>query len=188
MRRFVLSLSTLALCCSLQLASAASGGVPMDPSFTYQGRLTYEPYFTQTVDTGAWQNWNTLDDSAGTGTGNWWFSHATLSGGAASQCTQSNPCTWSELLHDYPHASMRSPGQLILRTNGADGEAFDGNVDDLHIATANADTTYNFDPDAVVTPPAPTLAITAPAAVHMPGTTSTGITSIVSPGNSVKCG
>ena len=42
MRRFVLSLSTLALCCSLQLASAASGGVPMDPSFTYQGRLTYK--------------------------------------------------------------------------------------------------------------------------------------------------
>jgi hypothetical protein len=42
MRRFVLSLSTLALCCSLQLASAASGGLPMDPSFTYQGRLTYK--------------------------------------------------------------------------------------------------------------------------------------------------
>jgi hypothetical protein len=42
MRRFVLSLSTLALCASLQLASAASGGSPMDPSFTYQGRLTYK--------------------------------------------------------------------------------------------------------------------------------------------------
>jgi hypothetical protein len=56
---------------------------------------------------------------------------------------------------------MRSPGQLILRTNGADGEAFDGNVDDLHIATANADTTYNFDPDAVV---APTPSVTTDAA------------------------
>jgi len=42
MRRFVLSLSTLALCCSMQLASAASGAKPMDPSFTYQGRLTFK--------------------------------------------------------------------------------------------------------------------------------------------------
>ena len=42
MRRFVLSVSALALACSLQLANAASGGLPMDPSFTYQGRLTYK--------------------------------------------------------------------------------------------------------------------------------------------------
>lgn len=150
-------------------AQAPSLGFDVDSDATdgdtsYQGRLTYEPYFTQTVNTGAWQDWNTLDDSAGTGTGNWWFSHGTLSGGAASQCTQANPCTWSELLHDYPNASMRSVGQLILRTNGATGEAFDGNVDDLRIATTGADTSFNFDPDAVVVPPLPTLAITAPAA------------------------
>lgn len=40
MRRFVLSLSALALACSLQLASTASAGTPIDSSFTYQGRLT----------------------------------------------------------------------------------------------------------------------------------------------------
>src|SRR4051812_17047102 len=42
MRRFTLSLSALALCCSMQLANPASGGLPMDQSFTYQGRLTYK--------------------------------------------------------------------------------------------------------------------------------------------------
>jgi len=41
MRRFVLSLSALALACSLQLASTASAGTPIDSSFTYQGRLTF---------------------------------------------------------------------------------------------------------------------------------------------------
>lgn len=42
MRRFVLSLSALALACSLQLASTASAGTPIDSSFTYQGRLTFK--------------------------------------------------------------------------------------------------------------------------------------------------
>jgi hypothetical protein len=41
MRRFVLSVSALALACSLQLASTASAGTPIDSSFTYQGRLTF---------------------------------------------------------------------------------------------------------------------------------------------------
>jgi len=122
-----------------------------DGDTSYQGRLTYEPYFTQTVNTGEWQTWNTLDDAAGTGTGNWWFSHDTLSGGAASACTQANPCTWTELLAAYPHAAMRSVGQLILRTNGPDGDAADMNVDNLTIGTASAATNYNFEPVAVPT-------------------------------------
>ncbi|HET8581020.1 MAG TPA: lamin tail domain-containing protein [Candidatus Paceibacterota bacterium] len=132
-------------------AQAASLGFDVDSDTTdgdtsYQGRLTYEPYFTQTVDTGTWQTWNTLDDTAGSGTGNWWFSHSKLSGGATSLCTQSNPCTWSELLTDYPHAAIS--GRLILRTNGADGQAFDGNVDNFTIGTSTGATTYDFEPDA----------------------------------------
>lgn len=135
---------------------AASLGFDIDSDTTdadtsYQGRLTYEPYLTQTVNTGAWQTWNALDDAAGTGTGNWWFSHATLSGGAASACTQANPCTWTELLAAYPHAAMRNPGQLILRTNGATGEVFDGNVDNLTVGVSGTNTTFDFDP----TPAAP---------------------------------
>jgi hypothetical protein len=39
----------------------------MDSSF--QDRLVYEPYYTQTVVTGVWQTWNTLDSM---NTGNWW--------------------------------------------------------------------------------------------------------------------
>jgi hypothetical protein len=117
-----------------------------DGDTSYQGRLTYEPYFTHTVDTGVWQTWNTQDNA---GTGNWWFSHATLSGGAASVCVQANPCTWSELTGAYPNAAMLSSGQFILRTNGADGEVFDGNVDNLIIGIANNTTTFDFDPESV---------------------------------------
>jgi|GEM_PF-2929224 len=134
-------------------AQAPSLGFDVDSDTTdgdtgYQGRLTYEPYFTQTVNTGAWQDWDTLADS---GTGNWWFSHATLSGGAASACTQANPCTWTELLAAYPHAAMRSVGQLIIRTNGADSEAADMNADKFTIGTGSAVTTYDFEPVAVPT-------------------------------------
>lgn len=126
----------------------------------YEGRLTYEPYFSHAVNAGSWQTWDTQDNA---GNGNWWFSHASLNGGA-SVCTQNNPCTWSELLSHYPHAAVS--GRFILRTNGSDTASgdlsFDGNVDNLRLATASADTTYDFDPDAAA--PATTLAITAPAA------------------------
>ena len=112
-----------------------------DADTSYQGRLTYEPYFTHTVDTGTWQTWNTQDDAA---SGNWWFSHSTLSDGTTSVCTQSDPCTWSELVDAYPNASIS--GQFILRTNGATNEAFDGNVDNLTMGLSGVNTVYDFDP------------------------------------------
>jgi hypothetical protein len=145
-------------------AQAPSLGFDVDSDATdadnaYQGRLTYEPYFTQAVNTGEWQTWDTLNDAAGTGTGNWWFSHMTLSSATTSVCTQANPCTWSELAAAYPNAAMRSPGQLILRTNGADGQAFDGNVDNLTVGISGTDTTFDFDPAAAPTSTAVTVTI-----------------------------
>jgi hypothetical protein len=141
-------------------AQAPSLGFDVDTDNTaadtvYEGRLTYEPYFTQTVTTGSWQTWDALNDAAGTGTGNWWFSHATP-GNVATSCTQSDPCTWAQVLAAFPHAAMRSPGQLILRTNGADNEAFDGNVDNLTVGISGSDTTFDFDPAAA-----------APGSIHI---------------------
>ena len=136
-----------------ETSQAASLGFDVDSDNTdsdigYQGRLTYEPYFTHTVSTGAWQNWDTQDDA---GTGNWWFSRTTLSGGESNQCVQSDPCTWSELNTKYPHASIL--GRFILRTNGANGQVFNGNVDNL---TFNS-TTYDFEPTPVPVTPVPTV-------------------------------
>lgn len=110
-----------------------------DADTSYQGRLTYEPYFTHTVNTGAWQDWDTQDNF---GAGNWWFSHASLSGAAASVCTQANPCTWSEMLAAYPNIAIS--GRTIIRTNGADGEAADMNADKLVMKIGANTTTYNF--------------------------------------------
>ncbi|MDB5238105.1 MAG: hypothetical protein JWM46_375 [Candidatus Kaiserbacteria bacterium] len=161
------SLSSItALSFSTYRASGTSAQVPSlgfdvdsnstDGITSYEGRLTYEPYFTQTVNTGSWQTWDTLTGAAAssTSTGNWWFSHATLNGAVSSVCTQADPCTWAEVLASYPNIAMRAPGQLILRTNGADGEAFDGNVDNLTVGiTGSTTTTFDFDPT-----PAPTAA------------------------------
>jgi hypothetical protein len=139
-----------ALSYSTYRASGSSAQVPslgfdvdVDGGTHYEGRLTYEPYFTNTVNTGAWQTWNTLTD-----TGNWWFSHANdgSTGQVVTTCTQSTPCTWAQVKAQFPNAKMRSVGQLILRTNGADGQAFDGNVDNLTIGTASSSKTFDFEP------------------------------------------
>jgi hypothetical protein len=126
---------------------------------TYEGRLTYEPYFTQTVNTGAWQTWDTLNDSAGTGTGNWWFSHA--GGNVTTTCTQSDPCTWAQVKAAFPNASMRTVGQFILRTNGATNEAFDGNADNLTVGISGTNTTFDFEPAVAPVPSVTTDPATA---------------------------
>jgi hypothetical protein len=110
-----------------------------DADVSYQGRLTYEPYYSHTVNTGAWQTWNTEDNAVG---GNWWFSHATLSGGAPSLCTQAVPCTWSQVLADYPNIAIS--GRVILRTNGADNQVADMNTDNFQINTGSGLKTYDF--------------------------------------------
>lgn len=122
-----------------------------DANEAWQGRLVYEPYLTQTVTTGAWQTWNALDDAAGTGTGNWWFSNGTLA--ATSTCTMATPCTWTEVLAAFPDAGVHNTfGAVVLKAGGGWSSGFDGNVDAL---TINSDT-YDFELDApvvVVGPP-----------------------------------
>lgn len=116
-----------------------------DGNNTFQGRLVYEPYFTQTVLTGSWQTWNALNDSAGTGTGNWWFSNAALR--IASGCSQATPCTWAEVLAAFPNGGVHNTlGAVILKAGGGWVGGFNGNVDALTVGVSGNNDTYDFEP------------------------------------------
>lgn len=120
-----------------------------DANNAFQGRLVYEPYHTQTVTTGVWQTWDALNDVAGSGTGNWWFSngtHATNSG-----CTMATPCTWAEVTSAFPNGGVHPTlGAVYLKAGGGWTGGFNGNVDAL---TVNSDV-YDFELDEpLVGPP-----------------------------------
>lgn len=122
-----------------------------DENTAWQGRLVYEPYHTQTVTTGEWQTWDPMNDAAGTGTGNWWFSNGTLA--TASGCTQATPCTWAEVDAAFPNAGIHATlGGIVLKAGSGWTGGFDGNVDALTIGINGTDTTYNFELDEVSEP------------------------------------
>jgi hypothetical protein len=112
---------------------------PNDAHTGWQGRMVYVPGATQTVTQGTWQTWDALDDGAGTGTGNWWFTRSNVF--AEGQCPLSNPCTLAEVLTHFPdiriHQIGDDPG------NGA-GIGFIG----FKVGSANEPTViYNFEPN-----------------------------------------
>jgi hypothetical protein len=116
-----------------------------DANVAWQGRLVYEPYHTQAVLTGAWQTWDTLDDAAGTGTGNWWFTGAP----GNTVCPQANPCTWTEVLTAFPNAGVHAVfGAVLFKAGGGWSTGFIGNVDAFIL---NEDV-YDFELDVVVPP------------------------------------
>jgi hypothetical protein len=106
-----------------------------DADTTFKGRMVYEPYYTNTVLTGVWQTWNPMTDGAA---GNWWFTRAPYN----TVCSMANPCSWSEVLSQYPEAGIRAgTGALLLKAGGGWAGGFDGNVDAL---TLN-DVAYDFE-------------------------------------------
>lgn len=122
-----------------------------DANTAWQGRLVYEPYYTQTTTTGVWQEWDALNDAAGTGTGNWWFSNGTVAANVG--CTQADPCTWSELKTKAPHAGIHGTLGAIGVKAGSNWGSFTGSVDKFVIGvTSGLNTnveTYDFEPAAV---------------------------------------
>ena len=112
-----------------------------DANEGFQGRLIYEPYYTHTVSTGAWQTWDPQDDA---GTGNWWFSGAP----GNLVCTIGNPCTWTEVLTAFPNAGIRDAGGIgaLLFKAGGGWTGFDGNVDAFTISVNGDATTFDFEP------------------------------------------
>lgn len=139
-------------------------GTPNDP-LKADARLVYEPYHTQQAQIvdDAWQEWDALNDSAGTGTGAWWLTGLS----DATNCSQAFPCTWIEINSIYP--DMQISGKSLENTIDTEGAMlfkaggnwldFDGSVDKFVFGLKNgANThtiTYDFEPDSVDTPYAP---------------------------------
>jgi hypothetical protein len=106
---------------------------PADPG--YQGRLVFEPGNGNPAPTaGAWQQWTPL-------TGKWWASNQTASGG---RCPISAPCTWQQVLTNWPAASIL---YNVLFKAGGGWSAWSGNVDAFTISVhGHGTTTYDFEP------------------------------------------
>lgn len=107
-----------------------------DSNTAWQGRLVYEPYFTETVNKGAWQTWDPLQ-------GKWW---ATGSPGNGS-CPQSNPCTWAQVLSAFPNAGLRaSVGGLSFKAGSGWPANWQGNVDAFVIVVGDEAKAFDFEP------------------------------------------
>lgn len=99
----------------------------------FQGRLVFEPYYTETVLTGAWQTWDA------TTVGKWWATRAPFN----ALCSIGSPCTWAQVLANWPNAGIR--GGIFLKAGGGWASGFNGNVDALTIGVAGDDTTFDFE-------------------------------------------
>lgn len=113
-----------------------------DTTTTWQGRVTFEPYFTSPngVFQNTWQSWTPM-------AGNWWMSGNPIVNNVAvtQHCPQMSPCSWTQLKAYYPNAGIRrSIGWVHLRAGGPT-PGFDGNADALTIGVTGNDTTYNFE-------------------------------------------
>ena len=114
-----------------------------DADESFAGRIVYEPYYTKTVLTGAWQQWNTQDDAQ---PGNWWFTRAPQNT-PVTGCSQADPCTWSEVLTKFPNAGVhRTFGGVILKAGSNWLGGFVGNTDALAIGVEGKTTVFDFEP------------------------------------------
>ena len=115
-----------------------------DTDTTFQGRLVYEPFTTGSVASGVWQTWNPLT------TGKWFATRPPFN----SQCSQSTPCTWAQVLANWSNAGLHGTDTrsgVFLKAGGGWTGGFDGNVDALTIGINDTTTTFNFDPEPVCT-------------------------------------
>lgn len=121
-----------------------------DTDETWQGRLVFEPHHSETVNTGAWQEWDTLTQ------GKWWGSGAPLNG----VCPQSSPCTWTEVITAFPDGGIHATLGAVLFKAGSGWSGFDGNVDNLVIGVQTGfnihTTTFDFEPTPPDEPYTPT--------------------------------
>jgi hypothetical protein len=107
-----------------------------NPTNVWQGRLVFEPYYSATVQTGAWQTWDPLSQRG------WWATGAPGNG----VCLQDAPCTWAEVLAAFPDAAVRDDDGPVVFKAGSNWGEFTGNVDGLTITIDGETTTYDFEP------------------------------------------
>jgi hypothetical protein len=111
-----------------------------DADMSFQGRLVFEPYLAPAnVTTGAWQTWDPMQ-------GTWWGTGASIPTRPFAQlCPQSNPCTWQQVLVNWPDGGIHptDPGSVIFKA-GSGWTNFDGNVDAFTIGISGVNDTYDF--------------------------------------------
>lgn len=123
------------------LAIALQFDVRYRPSDTaYGGRLVFEPYQTVGVVPSGWTEWNALN-------GRWWSSRTTPAG-SNGLCPQASPCTWAQVLANWPDAAIA--GRVLFKA-GSGWTPFTGNVDAFTIGAGTQTTTYDF--NGAVPPP-----------------------------------
>jgi hypothetical protein len=107
-----------------------------DSNTAWQGRLVFEPYFTNTVTKGSWQTWDPL-------AGKWW---ATGNPGK-TKCPQATPCTWAKVLQEFPNAGLRvSMGGLEFKAGSGWPASWQGNVDAFVIVVGDEAKAFDFEP------------------------------------------
>ncbi len=128
-----------------------------DSSTAFQGRVVFEPSESAgaTVTSETWQTWNPL-----TATSGWWQTGTPVLGdvgGNPKLCTQASPCSFQQLMTDYPNLAIRpitgqsggNPvgGGIYLKAGSNWQVPFTGNVDSLTIGvkagTTNGTVTYD---------------------------------------------
>jgi hypothetical protein len=111
-----------------------------DANTSFQGRLVFEPYQSgATVNSGAWQTWDALQ-------GRWWGTGAPIPSRPFAQlCPQSNPCTWAQVLANWPNGGIHAsdPGSVIFKA-GSSWTGFNGNVDAFKIGVNGVTDIYDF--------------------------------------------
>jgi hypothetical protein len=110
-----------------------------DADVTFQGRLVFEPYLSPaSVTSGTWQTWDAR-------AGKWWATRAPFN----AQCSAANPCTWAQVLTNWPNAGIyaTAPSPTVILKAGSGWTSFDGNADRLIIGVLGHDTIYDFEPD-----------------------------------------
>jgi nitrous oxidase accessory protein NosD len=107
----------------------------------FQGRLIFEPYqgIGGNVSQNTWQNWNALN-------GHWWASR-TNALGSNGLCPQSSPCTWNQVLMNWPTARIHPALGAVVFKAGSNWAVFDGNVDNFTLGVSGTNTTYDFEPE-----------------------------------------
>jgi len=113
-----------------------------DGDIAWKGRLVFEPYYSETVTNGIWQTWDALTQ------GRWWATGATMN----AVCSIATPCTWSDVLSNFPDAGIHSVfGAVQFKAGSGWPAGFDGNVDAFTIGVSGDDTTYDFEPETPCT-------------------------------------
>lgn len=115
-----------------------------DANNLFQGRLVFEPYqtFPGGVTQGAWQTWNAL-------AGRWWRTSSAARRAEYANpgdCLQANPCTWAQILANWPNAGVHPTLGAVVLKAGSGWASFTGNTDKLTIGVSGDDITYDFEP------------------------------------------